>query len=102
MREDERVLELGEDGRVVSVAWYRKPPAGALIVPRDALPEGDVSQYRYVGGAFVYDPLPEPEPEPEPEAPTPTPEERIAALEQLTEEQDAALIELAALIGGGA
>lgn len=97
MREDERVLELGEDGRVVSVAWYRVPPAGALIVPRSALPEGDVTQYRYVDGAFVHDPLPEPEPEPEP----PTAEERIAALEQLASEQDAALIELAALIGGG-
>lgn len=97
MREDERVLELGEDGRVVSVAWYRVPPAGALIVPRSALPEGDVTQYRYVDGAFVHDPLPEPEPEPEP----PTAEERISALERLVVEQDAALIELAALIGGG-
>ena len=91
------VLKLGEDGRVVSVAWYRVPPSGALIVPRSALPEGDVTQYRYVDGAFVHDPLPEPELEPEP----PTPEERISALEQLAAEQDAALIELAALIGGG-
>ena len=98
MTTDDRVLELGEDGRVLSVAWYRKPPAGALIVPRSALPEGDCLQYRYVDGVFVHDPLPEPEPTPEP----PTPEERISALEQLAAEQDAALIELAALIGGGA
>lgn len=91
------VLKLGADGRVLSVAWYRKPPAGALIVPRDALPEGDVTQYRYVDGAFVHDPLPDPDPE----APAPTAEERIEALERLAAEQDAALIELAALIGGG-
>lgn len=97
MTMDERVLELGEDGRVLSVAWYRKPPEGALIVPRSALPEGDCLQYRYVDGEFVHDPLPDPEPTPEP----PTPEERIAALEQQAAEQDAALIELAALIGGG-
>ena len=92
------VLRLGKDGRVLHAAWYRVPPAGALIVPRSALPEGDVTQYRYVDGTFVHDPLPDPEPE----APAPTAEERIAALEQLAAEQDAALIELAALIGGGA
>ena len=94
---DQRVVALGDNGRVLSVAWYRVPPAGALIVQRSALPEGDISQYRYVDGEFVHDPLPDPEPE----APAPTAEERIAALEQLAAEQDAALIELAALIGGG-
>lgn len=31
----------------------------------DALPEGDISDYKYIGGEFVYDPLPEPEPQPE-------------------------------------
>lgn len=91
------VLGLAEDGRVLHAAWYRTPPAGAVIVPREALPEGDVTQYRYVDGVFVHDPLPTPEPE----APAPTAEERIAALEQMEAEQDAALIELAALIGGG-
>ena len=91
------MLRLDEDGRVMGASWYRNPPAGALIVPRSALPEGDLTQYRYVDGVFVHDPLPEPEPDPEP----PTPEERISALEQLAAEQDAALIELAALIGGG-
>ena len=91
-------LRLSDDGRVLGAAWYRVPPAGAVTVPRELLPEGDVTQYRYEGGAFVHDPLPDPEPE----APAPTAEERIAALEQLAAEQDAALIELAALIGGGA
>lgn len=31
----------------------------------DALPEGDISNYKYIGGEYVYDPLPEPEPQPE-------------------------------------
>ena len=91
------MLNLGEGGRVLSASVCRDDAQGALIMPRDALPEGDVTQYRYVDGAFVHDPLPEPELEPEP----PTPEERISALEQMASEQDAALIELAALIGGG-
>lgn len=91
------MLNLGEDGRVLSTSVCRDDAQGAKIVPRELLPDGDVTQYRYVNGAFVYDPLPEPEPE----APAPTAEERIAALEQLAAEQDAALIELAALIGGG-
>lgn len=91
------MLNLGEGGRVLSASVCRDDAQGALIMPRYALPEGDISQYRYVDGAFVHDPLPDPEPEPEPM----TPEERIAALEQLAAEQDAALIELAALIGGG-
>ena len=94
MRADERVLELGEDGRVVSVAWYRKPPEGALIVPSSALPEGDCLQYRYVNGEFVHDPLPEPEPEPEP----PTPEERIAALEKQNEMLTECLLEMSEIV----
>ena len=30
------------------------------------LPEGKISDYRYIDGEFIYDPLPEPEPEPDP------------------------------------
>ena len=50
-------LNLAEDGRVLSVTYEKYAPEDAVIV--DALPEGDVSQYRYVGGEFVYDPIPE-------------------------------------------
>ena len=33
----------------------------------EKLPEGDVYEYKYIDGEFIYDPLPvEPEPEPEP------------------------------------
>lgn len=39
---------------------------------------------------------------PEVPAPMPTPEERLAALEQAGMERDAALMELAAMLAGGA
>lgn len=52
------------------------PPEGAVLV--DSLPDGDVTEYLYVDGAYVHNPLPEPEPvEPEP-----TLEERVTVLEE--------------------
>ena len=30
----------------------------------DTLPEGNISDYKYIDGGYVYDPLPEPEPQP--------------------------------------
>lgn len=59
-------LNLGEDGRVLSATYPKYAPEDAVTV--EALPEGDISDYRYADGEFVYDPLPEPEvPEPEPD-----------------------------------
>lgn len=62
-------LNLAEDGRVLSAA---KDQYGAVGQPRVAtLPSGetpeenDISNYRYVDGEYIYDPLPQPEP-PEP------------------------------------
>jgi len=73
-------LNLAEDGRILSAAYYNEySPAGAPVV--EELPEGDVSDYRYVDGEFLYDPLPKPEP-PEPE---PTAEEILNALLGVTE-----------------
>lgn len=58
-------LNLAENGRILSATYPQYAPVGAVIV--DALPEGDISDYRYVGSQYVYDPLPEPEhPEPAP------------------------------------
>lgn len=58
-------LNIAEDGRILSATYPQYAPEGAVIA--DALPEGDISDYRYVGGQYVYDPLPEPEqPEPSP------------------------------------
>lgn len=62
-------LNLAKDGRVLSAT---EDQYGAEGQPRvESLPSGetpeenDISNYRYVGGEFIYDPLPQPEP-PEP------------------------------------
>ena len=60
-------LNLAEDNRILSacVVLSNGNYDGMPIV--DVLPEGDVSDYLYVDGQYVYDPLPEPEqPEPVP------------------------------------
>lgn len=58
-------LNLAENGRILSATYPKHAPADAVNV--DVLPEGDISDYRYVDGQYVYDPLPEPEhPEPSP------------------------------------
>lgn len=67
-----------ETNRILS-AWVVLPNGnydGMPIV--DTLPDGNLPDYLWQDGAFIYDPLPIPE-EPEPE---PTAEERIAALEE--------------------
>lgn len=62
-------LNLAEDGRVLSAT---EDQYGAEGQPRvETLPSGetpeenDISNYRYVDGEYIYDPLPQPEP-PEP------------------------------------
>ena len=59
-------LNLAEDGRVLSAT---EDQYGAEGQPRVAtLPEGDIYDYKYIDGEFIYDPLPDPpEPEPAPE-----------------------------------
>lgn len=49
-------LNLANDGRFLSATYPEYAPADAVIV--ETLPEGDVSDYRYVDGEFIYDPLP--------------------------------------------
>ena len=55
-------LVLAEDGRIIAAPPERIAPEGSVIV--DELPAGKITDYRYSGGEFVYDPLPE-EPQPE-------------------------------------
>ena len=43
-------------GRVLSATFPQYAPPGAPVV--DSLPEGDLSDYLYVDGAFVYSPPP--------------------------------------------
>lgn len=61
-------LNLSNDNRILSACVVLpSTPAG---MPRvDTLPEGDVNDWLYQGGKYVYNPLPRPEPpEPEPSA----------------------------------
>jgi len=51
-------LNIAEDGRILSATYPLFAPADAVIV--DKLPNGDISDYRYINGEFVFDPLPEP------------------------------------------
>ena len=58
-------LNLAEDNRILSATYEKYAPENAVLV--DELPEGNIADYLYQGGAYVYDPLPEPvEPEREP------------------------------------
>ena len=61
-------LNLGEDGRILSACVVLPTGSYGGMPQADHLPEGDVSDYKYLGGEYVYDPLPKPEPMPEPTA----------------------------------
>lgn len=52
-------LNLSEDGRILSATLPEYAPESQPRV--ETLPEGDISDYRYVNGEFVYDPLPKSE-----------------------------------------
>jgi hypothetical protein len=67
-------LNIDADGRVLSATFPQYAPKDAVTV--DALPKGNLADYRYVSGKFVHDPLPVPE---EP-APAPTAQDDIDAL----------------------
>lgn len=67
-------LNLDIDGRILSVTFNQYAPQSQPRV--DTLPEGDVSDYRYEDGQYIYDPLPNP---PEP-ADEPTADEILDAL----------------------
>ena len=69
-------LNLGIDGRVLSATFPEYAPAGTPLA--EALPEGNISDYLYRDGAFLYEPLPRPGPA----APGPTVESRVAKLEK--------------------
>ncbi len=57
-------LNLSSDGRILSATYPEFAPEDAIIV--DILPDGDISDYLYINGEYIYDPLPAPE-EPETE-----------------------------------
>lgn len=51
-------LNLDEDGRILSTTYEAYAVAGMPIV--EALPDGDITDYKYINGEFIYEPLPEP------------------------------------------
>lgn len=53
------VLNLAEDGRVLSVAEQLYIPPNAIVV--ETFPESNTYEYRYINGEFIYDPLPKEE-----------------------------------------
>lgn len=57
-------LNLAEDNRILSATYEEYAKEGMPIV--EALPEGNITDYLYVDGEYVYEPLPEPEVEEEP------------------------------------
>lgn len=68
-------LNLADDGRILSVTYAKYAFADAVLV--DDFPDGNVADYRYVNGEYVYDPIPASEDEK-----VPTDAERIADLEE--------------------
>ena len=70
-------LNLAEDNRILS-ACNILPNGNYTDMPIvTTLPVGNIYDYLYINGEYVYNPLPQPE-EPEPEA---TVEERVTELE---------------------
>ena len=52
-------LNLSSDNRILSATYDQYAPASQPRV--EYLPEGDISDYLYVNGEYVYDPLPVPD-----------------------------------------
>lgn len=52
-------LNLADNGRILSATYEEYAVEGMPIV--NELPEGDISEYLYVDGQYIHDPLPEPE-----------------------------------------
>lgn len=49
-------LNLATDGRVLSATYPEYAPEDAVIV--DSLPDGDITDYLYIDGEFIFDPPP--------------------------------------------
>lgn len=72
-------LSLDNQSRILSACIVL--PSTPETMPRvDKLPDGEISDYLYRGGEYVYDPIPKPTPTPDP-AQELTLEERINDLE---------------------
>lgn len=54
-------LNLDADNRILSACICLEGSEYKNAV--DTLPDGNISDYKYIAGGYVYDPLPEPEPQ---------------------------------------
>ena len=54
-------LNLYADGRILSATYETYAAPSMPLV--EALPDGDITDYKYIDGSYVYDPLPKPDPE---------------------------------------
>ena len=71
-------LNLSGEKRILSACFVLQNGNYDDMPVVETLPDGDISNYLYVNGEYIFDPLPVPDP-PEP---TPTDSERLAALEE--------------------
>jgi hypothetical protein len=55
-------LNLDADGRILSATYEAYAVAGMPVV--STLPDGDITDYKYIDGSYVHDPLPKPDPQP--------------------------------------
>lgn len=53
-------LNLDADGRILSATYETYAAADMPLV--ESLPDGDITDYKYINNEYVYDPLPKPEP----------------------------------------
>ena len=79
-------LNLYEDGRIHSATFEKYATKDMPLV--DALPEGDIYEYRYQNGEYIHDPLPKPE---EPTEKPVSLESRVETLEMDNAEMKEAL-----------
>lgn len=55
-------LNLSEDGRILSACVCLEGQIYENIV--NTLPDGDITDYKYINSEYIYDPLSKPEPQP--------------------------------------
>ena len=84
-------LYLDENQRVLCATYDKYAPDNPKV---EKLPDGDISDYRYIYGEYIYDPLPLPAPV---ETQPTQLEQRVAALESAN---DDIILMMADLIGG--
>ena len=49
-------LSLAEDGRILSATYKLFATEDAVLV--DELPAGDITEYKFIAGEYVYEPIP--------------------------------------------